>query len=783
MSFTGAGREQGTEAILTTLDELGYAGELEGVLLGDFRDVLDDLDEDALSAINTVLDYWTFVDASSSHGTLIESLLRKWNIDLPECHAYFRALAKSSLRLYEVIDTSPGESLRVRAMVGGEGEITVFDRSASRSLARYDHVALRLTDGGPSGQAEIEPGVLNFPRLVLPRLIPALEEAWTEFEEESQLSDTKRWRELTPVLCQAWLASQRGDFMPELRSSEGEPIAPTKTVFRVMDRARVEAALDSCPELMRASPPSGPATWRWSEGTADPALPLRSLGQWVLRMDRLTVETMTASRGERAQRLASEILGDAVVFRATLHEDLGSAASELEPASPPGNGPEVAEQLEVIAQEHHQHYYRKWLDEPVPRLEDHTPRQAAAIPRLRGELISILKELENMYWHALGGGAQTAFDPWWLWEELEVAAPYEPRGSTLPPPLMHESMQRLLPGFERAVGEAAAEARRRPGFDDQKVLEAAELERALPAERLVRRVVRPLRESGASMSEANEAAAPLRRLLLLGANFELHRRKTFWVDRGLVLMLAKTAASVDGSLLRVPFASFALVFTDRWFLGRGERLLAQHPSAEEEDRGGQRLRVCTVLVSELGSTESGRTLDVAFAFDALGADWPIVVERTLVVDDGRTIEQILDRAKAPPLLRELLEVVVNSILYATSAEVKIETRAPVAPPSARHGSKGSSSKLKESSAENVHFLPSPIDLVAVRRIQALERAPSGRSALHRFMVRGHWRRAPDGWTDRRLRWIEPYWKGPDMAALIERCYRLRPGEELPEVLS
>jgi hypothetical protein len=42
------------------------------------------------------------------------------------------------------------------------------------------------------------------------------------------------------------------------------------------------------------------------------------------------------------------------------------------------------------------------------------------------------------------------------------------------------------------------------------------------------------------------------------------------------------------------------------------------------------------------------------------------------------------------------------------------------------------------------------------------------------MVRGHWRRPAKNWTEQRLRWIEPYWKGPDMATVIEKAYRLRP---------
>ncbi len=35
-------------------------------------------------------------------------------------------------------------------------------------------------------------------------------------------------------------------------------------------------------------------------------------------------------------------------------------------------------------------YERKWLDEPIPALAGHTPRQAAADPTRRGDLIRLL---------------------------------------------------------------------------------------------------------------------------------------------------------------------------------------------------------------------------------------------------------------------------------------------------------------------------------------------------------------------------------------------------------
>ncbi len=59
-------------------------------------------------------------------------------------------------------------------------------------------------------------------------------------------------------------------------------------------------------------------------------------------------------------------------------------------------------------------------------------------------------------------------------------------------------------------------------------------------------------------------------------------------------------------------------------------------------------------------------------------------------------------------------------------------------------------------------------------MQELERVPDGRTILRRFMVRGHWRRAAADWADQHMRWIQPYWKGPDMATIIERTYKLKP---------
>lgn len=72
------------------------------------------------------------------------------------------------------------------------------------------------------------------------------------------------------------------------------------------------------------------------------------------------------------------------------------------------------------------------------------------------------------------------------------------------------------------------------------------------------------------------------------------------------------------------------------------------------------------------------------------------------------------------------------------------------------------------------FLPGAIEISEVRRLQELDRHSEGRGVLRRFMVRGHWRRARAGAAEQRLSWVRPHWKGPDLATIIERAYKLKP---------
>jgi hypothetical protein len=428
----------------------------------------------------------------------------------------------------------------------------------------------------------------------------------------------------------------------------------------------------------------------------------------------------------------------------------GAGAGAREPHD--GQPPEVAELLMLGFYARH---YRAWIDEPVPALDGATPRQAAAIPELRPRLVDLLHQLLEDYQHALRE-RRAAYDPSWMWAELGLD---EREAVRHPPPLMYERVAEAVAGSGELVRAVAERLRRAPGSEGAITLLTPELE-AVDLD-----IQRFLRTGGA-------AAAPYLRLLI---DFELHRRKAFWVDEALAYQLDQTELDVRGRELRVPFAAFGLVFTDRHVLSLAERLLAARDNCP---LSGQLLAVATVHVEE-HRRGAVRTLELCFALDALGDELPVLVRHELVLEDEAPVQAYLDAIAPRPALdppppdtspiRCLLRTVINAVLYASSASSSPEHRQPPGPPRTRE--RGA---LRPVSSEQVDFLPGTIDRAHLRKLQELERGPDGRALVRRHMTRGHWQRPHQSWTDQRLRWSEPYWKGPDMAAIIEQAYRQKP---------
>ncbi len=138
----------------------------------------------------------------------------------------------------------------------------------------------------------------------------------------------------------------------------------------------------------------------------------------------------------------------------------------------------------------------------------------------------------------------------------------DPTPSDTIPPLAHEVMYRLVLGFEEAIERAALHLRRGSWKETDILDPEALLQRSNIEEYLF-----PLGHALMAAGWSKRSTLMELRLLSVHAfnvlSYQLHRRKTFWVDESLAFMLACTRLDVRGEGLRLPFPSFALVFNDR----------------------------------------------------------------------------------------------------------------------------------------------------------------------------------------------------------------------------
>lgn len=359
-------------------------------------------------------------------------------------------------------------------------------------------------------------------------------------------------------------------------------------------------------------------------------------------------------------------------------------------------------------------------------------------------------------------------------------------------PLGHELVRRAVPALDLVIRGAVADVRADPTILDDTGTVPVQMFRQLPTiSAWIKSIVRTLADEAGGLDAVHRFMRATMFHVHYAVNFELNHRKVFWVDESLAWMLLQTNLDIEGRALELPFPCFAIALQDEASLelARGHCARAPHPIA-----GGAPVRSLTVYVTRGPRTAEGVDLDLSFVTDHGPQSMPLVFIRTMHVRDADDLDTILDSVGSDqkhtpetrtPELGRLTRLVINAILYATSA-LPPEGWPLLAAPSAVIVSKarGRGARRRAAAAHRAELLrpsrssasafllPGKISISRFRELRAAERHDAGRALFSRFMVRGHWRRPPAMWTDQRLRWIEPYWKGPEMATVIEREYRM-----------
>jgi len=213
--------------------------------------------------------------------------------------------------------------------------------------------------------------------------------------------------------------------LPKLQNTDGDPLLLTndRFDFDADNRQRLEALIAEMaePQDDGAEPVAERVFVFYRPGNAmhknwDNTI----VGRAVVGEHELVLETNSVRRADDLRAQVEAALHTLVRHRARDHQDpeamfkLGRDSREKRPAAIEKDEPRAPEMLQALRDFKRQHF-ESWLDTPIPALAGMTPREAAAKPRKRNEVVVMLKEIEN---HESRIPADERIDVSKLWGEL-----------------------------------------------------------------------------------------------------------------------------------------------------------------------------------------------------------------------------------------------------------------------------------------------------------------------------------------------------------------------------
>lgn len=292
-------------------------------------------------------------------------------------------------------------------------------------------------------------------------------------------------------------------------------------------------------------------------------------------------------------------------------------------------------------------------------------------------------------------------------------------------------------------------------------------------------------------------------------NFELFGNKTFYLQDGLVQHLACTEMNVVAPLLELPFPACMFVLTSRESIDAFYRMhFAAHPEQKGRKLIDYKAPISVFLIlTEENNDQPYRQLNI-IAFHANRENVHMMVTRRLCLHDDWTLGEALttDWANLESQIEKrkrvnaegewetvedslfytdgllFFRVILNAALYISSADAELDQRPPdqeaLKQEIDRIPSRVRRQELKQE-ARHASRLPYIVVGASIPAAESLEAVPTSspekRTLSVRFTVRGHWRHQAcgPGLQERVLRFIKPYNKGPEMAALINKPYLVK----------
>ena len=366
---------------------------------------------------------WFFMDFVTGSGQrLIELFAEEEGPALPSDQRQMLAdwMATNRLRLFEVQAVTPGVGETVIDLLSGE-VLHCNDISVSNAARRWSILLARplLTEGRWhfTGAGKL---FSPFEKDVLVRFA---QELWQEYQQQNPLAAVAAfYRDCSLQLRRFATARQEQTKSPVYRTPEHHLLVTATAEYQVRDRHAADERLNATEEfvyvgdseeepdvhhyvwLLRGRshvPKATQATkaafelrTEWTLGPGHPSF--LTLGDLTLAGATLELICTSRERLAAGRQLLEEVLEGAIVHRGDRFTAMDTAGVGSSPV-PVAQAPKAADsELRQVQNELLGRELKKWLDTPVPRLGQQTPRQAAKTPAGRAELEELLKVMDYL---------------------------------------------------------------------------------------------------------------------------------------------------------------------------------------------------------------------------------------------------------------------------------------------------------------------------------------------------------------------------------------------------
>ena len=364
------------------------------------RQALSKLDHETIAGIQINLTEWLLAEGD----ILVQGVSRRIADYLtgpfgpamtPGQRDWIQQLAQRPLRLYSVTDVRAGEQITLCDALQSDAEsVVVHERSGSQSVHPGMFVGVRIMRVGD--HFELSGAAYPFSMMAGSSVADRLRATAQEFGHLPELA-----REQALVLMSSWLQQYVAPVsMPTMIDQySGEPIVAITDHYRVLDWESLDRAMQGCADVQ------GDRTTGWSrlidceDGQKRPIASV-NLGK---KLDQIEVFYKTQVYADQGRAWLEGMVADALTFltrkvsdpqswmkqgKTTESKASKAAKAAMGTGMPDIDPQELAKVLATVIQRS----FANWCDEPIPTLENKTPRQAiqsaAGLERVKGLLRS-----------------------------------------------------------------------------------------------------------------------------------------------------------------------------------------------------------------------------------------------------------------------------------------------------------------------------------------------------------------------------------------------------------